>query len=174
MRNLAGVEDCDRYIRDELERAQIEIVEGDRCRGEVAATLTGKLGPFAFTRAWYYWVVNGPLPIEAARKLYAHPEGKRTVRVAGHCGCPPPEAPWVEWRAPDGRVVAKAAERAEFERMAKPGRWTMEKIDAEYIFSDDPESVGARGFVESYHIDDQAGLLLFADTVRAELAKERT
>ena len=42
---------------------------------------------FIFKRAWYYWTVNGPVPMEIAKRMYENPIGKKDVRVAGHCGC---------------------------------------------------------------------------------------
>lgn len=91
MDNLAGKQDCDTTIRSELERCGITIVEGERSTNEVPASLTGILGCFTFWRAWYYWVVNGNVPIDIALELYADPVGKTDVRVDGHCGCPEPE-----------------------------------------------------------------------------------
>jgi hypothetical protein len=94
MRNLAGDPDCDRFIRDELQRALIPIKELDTPqKGEVPAKLQGELGPYTFERAWYYWIVRGDVPLAVAQELYQHPVGKADVRVVGHCGCPPPE----EW-----------------------------------------------------------------------------
>ena len=53
--------------------------------GEIAGTGWG------FTRAWYYWVAEGPgVPPEYARKLHAS-HGKE-CRVMGHCGAPDPIA----------------------------------------------------------------------------------
>lgn len=73
MRNLAGDKDCDKFIRAELTRCGIEIVEGERSTGEVPSSLTGRLGTFTFRRAWYYWIVNGPMPLDVAKRLYADP-----------------------------------------------------------------------------------------------------
>jgi len=51
---------------------------------------------FVFVRRWSYWSVTGYVPLDTAVKMYRDPIGKRDVRVAGHCGCPPPE----EWILP--------------------------------------------------------------------------
>jgi len=100
MRNLAGDERADSSIHDELEAAGIPCAPIDSTfRGEVPATVEGRLGAFTFHRLWYYWSVRGPMPLDAARRLYADPVGSTTVRVAGHCGCPPPD----EWA--DGGFV---------------------------------------------------------------------
>ena len=93
MENLAGRKDCDEYIRRELERCRIDIVEVELTRSEVPYTLEGRLGDFEFRRAWYYWVVRGSVPLEVAQEIYADPVGHTDIRVAGNAGCPPPE----EW-----------------------------------------------------------------------------
>ena len=125
MINLAGVYSCDEFIRGELAQAKIDIITVpiDTRQYEVPFTLKGELGPFKFYRAWYYWVVNGPMPLAMANRIYDDPNGRLDVRVAGHCGCPPPN----EWED--------------------------------------------QGFVNSYHIDSQEGLNLFADCVREVLSK---
>jgi len=121
--NLAGRPDCDRYIREELARARIKIVDnGAPAKEEVPAQLTGRLGPFTFRRAWYYWMVDGPVPIKMARVLWKDPEGAVSVRVAGYAGGIDPDV-WTKGRRPKR--------------------------------------------VDTYHIDDQAGLRLFADTIKA-------
>lgn len=50
-------------------------------------------GPFTASRAWAYWVVTGPVSVEAARELYAHPLGRTVVRVGGVAGNMDPD----EW-----------------------------------------------------------------------------
>lgn len=90
MRNLAGSHHPDDYIRNELERARIPVVQTEAHSGEVAYSLIGKLDDLTFTRAWTYWVVNGLVPIEVAETLYDNPVGKTDIRVDGHAGCPPP------------------------------------------------------------------------------------
>ena len=112
MKNLAGETKADLHILRELSDAGIEIVEGEKSRGEVPYTLTGKLADWNFNRAWTYWMAGAEegLPLEVATELhnreYAE-KGERqpetygqAVRVAGHCGCPPPK----EWLNSDGRI----------------------------------------------------------------------
>lgn len=61
-------------------------------RSEVPSMVRGSFGQWGFTRAWYYWVAEGPgIPPDIAEQLHAT-HGKQ-VRVAGHCGCPSPR----EW-----------------------------------------------------------------------------
>ncbi len=104
MKNLAGETKADLYILEELDKAGIEVVEGNMSRGEVPYTLTGKLGDWNFARAWYYWMAGAEegksLPLEVATELH-HKEysikGERepqtygqVIRVDGHCGGPEP------------------------------------------------------------------------------------
>ncbi len=117
MINLVGVEECDVTIRIELEKAGIDIYNiKELGRSEVPYTLYGGLGgkpldeegqafmdrhglmiasiksfvSFTFTRAWYYWVVNGYVPLDIAVEMYENPNGRKDIRANGHCGCPPP------------------------------------------------------------------------------------
>jgi len=69
----------------------------------VPHTLTGKLADWNFSRAWTYWMASAEegLPLEVATELHNREyavKGKgqpetygQVIRVAGHCGCPPPE-----------------------------------------------------------------------------------
>jgi hypothetical protein len=100
MRNLAGATTAhaDAYIEDELAEACIASKRISPSQGEVKAALVGESGAFTFHRAWYYWVVTGPVPVELAWKLYNDPRGRHDVRVAGHCGCPEPVEPWIRKR----------------------------------------------------------------------------
>lgn len=129
MENLAGKKDCDDVIIGELEKAGITILKGIKSDGEVLYSSIGVLGEwydakeieksiqkfsgsisikadsmgkyfkYVFVRAWYYWVVRGPVPLPIARKLYEHSIGKKDVRVAGHCDCPSPN------EEEDGRIL---------------------------------------------------------------------
>jgi hypothetical protein len=169
VKNLAGDKECDKYIKEELDRACIDVIPLDRKGYEVPASIGGRLGPFTFTRAWYYWMVEGPMPLNVAKELYAHPEGARTVRVHGHCGCPAPEA-WVYWLNDNGSILwprhKYEAELKQFSDSPVMLDSIKNMVDSgEYVVSDDLQKDGSP-YVTSYHIDDQAGLLLFAMKVR--------
>jgi len=173
MENLAGNDSCDKIIRDELEDCLIASVDTGRLQAEVPSSLTGVLGPYRFRRAWRYYVMEGPVPMKVAEELYADPIGKKDVRVAGHCECPPPEEPWIgvydPWTLTSVRVrddyrrqITKALE------LNSPGEIEseMERAEKHFVMVDDePERYGFRGIC-SYHIDSLAGLRLFADTIR--------
>ena len=117
-RNLAGIQDCDKLIEKELIEARIPIRSGYKnwkyikpkrtengcrilnnwydgrifhCKSEVYFHIMGKLDEFTFTRAWYYYMVDGSVPIEIAKKIYENPIGKKDVRAYGHCGCIEPK-----------------------------------------------------------------------------------
>ena len=107
-----------------------------------------ELGGFTIHKAyqrWYWIVEGGRLPIEAARELYADPVGKTDIRVAGHCGCPPPEKPWTSWLTPYGKEIYPTAELKKMQDAAERSsfmRDILDKAEAECIFNDDPASVG--------------------------------
>jgi len=160
MKNLAGNKNADRYIQEELILAGIPIVRGEKSTGEVPYSITGKIGDWTFERAWYYWMASAPdgkgLSLEVATKLHeqdypiigeneAETYGQ-VIRVAGHCGCPPPE----EWAFPTREVL-----EIESKRIGKDLMRTCYGDLAELCNSGIVK--GAR-FVNSYHIDTQVGL----------------
>jgi hypothetical protein len=175
MRNLAGHGECDRVIRVELERARIDIVEGARSTREVAASITGKLGAFTFTRSWYYWVAEGPVPLEVARDLYADPVGRADVRVGGHIACPSPDEYGATYFDSDGFELASdpdGKEASTWAHMQERG-FLQSPEERRIRFVPDAAAVAARAVVDTYHIDSEVGLRLFADTIRAHgLASE--
>ena len=105
MINLAGNKECDKIIKQELKQAGMVIFPHEEpLPYEVPSSLTGILIKdnrvvFKCIRAWYYWVIKGDVPLEVAEILYSTPLGKKDVRVAGHCGCPPPK----EWAFPKSK-----------------------------------------------------------------------
>jgi hypothetical protein len=140
MINLAGVTSCDERIRGELTQAGIPIRSFDQPRrSEVPATLYGELDGFVFTRAWYYWVVEGRFtPLATAEELYR--TARTTIRVVGHAGSPPPS----EWADPYGDEPYLCDDETGNCR---------------------PNPEAPRG-IRCYHIDSQAGLNLFVRTLR--------
>lgn len=139
MRNLAGVRNAGRYIRSELEAADILVVKKSLLDREVSTRLAGELGDFTFERGWAYWIVEGPMPLDLAFALDTMHGYTHAIRAAGFAGGPRHDE-WerlglIRWRTPDGSN-------------GKPGL------------------AGARAFVESYHIDDEDALRAFADFLR--------
>lgn len=166
MQNLAGHPEASALARAELVMHGVNVVEVEP-KGEVGSRYDGELNGFTFRRAWYYWIVKGPMPLEQAKALYADPLGARDVRVAGHCGCPPPEE-WAEWRDGQGREIAvdpDGSEQAKFENFVE--RYPRHRADAPRWVRDLSEVPDARAFVTSYHVDSDAGLRLLTDTIRS-------
>jgi hypothetical protein len=171
--NLAGNKDCDRFIRDELEKARIEILEVPRSNHEVAASLAGSLHGWYFRRAWYYWVAHATvqsaaLPIEVARELYADPLGRSDIRVGGHCACPAPDEYGAIYYDADGKILSSdplGTQAVEYQGLVDRGLIDAEDID-KHRFVVDKKLSAVRAVVDLYHIDSLAGLRLFADTLR--------
>jgi hypothetical protein len=166
VRNLAGNRDCDVVIRAELDEAGVPRAElRVPLEREVAASVVGQLGPFRFERAWYYWVVNGNVPLMVAEEMYATEIGKRDVRVVGHCACPPP-AEWAKYMDADGKkLVSDPDGTQETKYRAFSGRFGWPDDEAPR-FVPCAKDAAAAAYVTSYHIDSQEGLALFAETMR--------
>lgn len=169
MQNLAGHKQATEICTLELRRCGIEIVKESEPIGEPKAMVSGRLGQFRFRRAWYYWVVDGDVPLDVARELYADPIGATDIRVAGHCGCPAPASPWVEWRMDDGKHVRSLKEKAKCDGLIGSSSslavFAQETLD-KCLFSDDPESISAKGYVTNYHIDSELGLYIFVQALK--------
>jgi hypothetical protein len=163
MRNLAGSKESDIWAAAELTAAGIPIEVADKPYGEPQTRVKGRLGGIEFSRARYYWIAKGRVPLDAARRLYADPVGQKDVRVAGHCGCPPPEPRWVRYYDGAEHVVIDpvGSEEAGFDRLIADGVLTAED-KPRFAKSAD----GLTAYVESYHIDSAEGLRLFADAVK--------
>lgn len=86
--------EVDAHCTKELSEAGIEVHKFDsmRGKGEVPSAVFGTLQKWTFTRAWRYWVCEGPgIPPNYAEELHAR--FGQEIRVDGHCGCPSPR----EW-----------------------------------------------------------------------------
>lgn len=121
-----------------------------------------KKGLFTFDFYNYYYRVKGIVPKAVAEELYAHPLGKLDIRVAGHCGCPPPFE-WLSVYAPDGRVVLNTSARKDFNAYVTDGIYSEEQLEKylnqTYIFDDNLDNYLQA--IELYHIDSEAALVLF-------------
>ena len=162
MRNLAGQKDSDIWCAAELTAARILIDRVERPYGEPQTRVIGTLGGIEFRRAWYYWVARGRVPLDVAQRLYEDPVGRKEVRVAGHCGCPPPEE-WADWFDGDDVVVLdpNGEQERDYDMLIRKGALTTED-KPRFAKSTD----GLQGYITIYHIDSEAGLRLFADAVR--------
>jgi hypothetical protein len=178
MENLAGRQEytnCDTKIPKELAKAGIDIVVHPSTldHSEVRTRYTGKLGDFIFERAWYYWVVEGEVPLEVAKELYENPNGAEDIRVDGDCGCPSPEER-VKYYDKDGKKLLPLKEEKGLKRLEKsaekePG-CNLEKLCKEMResirFVEDPAKEAVRSVIALYHIDTQEGLNFFTETLR--------
>lgn len=172
MQNLAGNPRATGRVTRELTRCGIPIVQKDEPpRGEVKSAVYGQLGPFTFKRAWYYYRVNGPMPIKIARDLYENPVGKTDIRVAGHCRCPPPEEPWITSRNPEtGKEIVATEKRRDFDKLGEELKQDLlARFEKENEWGDPADG---EVFVESYHIDTELGLYLFVQAVKGLVEKE--
>jgi len=173
MKNLAGVEDADKTIKEELYFAGIEAVPAE-AKGEVPYTIEGRVGNWKFRRAWRYWVatteiLKDGLPLEAAMELHNMKQPLHAgnlgsvIRSGGHCGCPSPD----EYGAdPD-------YEDEDFNNQLKAlgykeEYWKVLDKSAINITVGEVSQLCKEGkvktplYVKCYHIDDQIGLNEFA------------
>jgi hypothetical protein len=179
--NLAGNVRCDISIRKELTEAGVGIIESKTPReDEVPAKLTGILNnpngepAFTLTRAWYYWVVDGDVPLSVAEEMYKDPVGKEDVRVAGHRGCPPPKE-WAKHSDKDGKKLYSLStklesekELTEFEnRHSEPEiKELVRKARENTRYVENPAAEAAKSVITTYHIDSQDGLNLFVNKLK--------
>jgi hypothetical protein len=120
---------------------------------EVPASIIGKCNNFIFTRAWYYWMVSGYMPLQYAKEMYEKFKDLN-IRVAGHCGNPPPD----EWCEPKD-LGEKCKEYFESYHRRE---MTYEQCEA---FCREARKSGEQ-FITHYHIDTQEGLNRFIDIIK--------
>lgn len=165
MINLAGRPNAIQVVTKELIDADITIVLCEKClKNEVSIPFAGKCGSFWFERAWKYWIVLGKVPLEMAKQLYKNEIGKKDVRVAGNCGCPPPEK-WVTWFDDDGCVLIGIISMREIENFRKRNNLSQLQENFRAVPKRDFPKFG-KPYVTSYHIDSQEGLNLFIKTLK--------
>jgi len=167
MKNLAGVQEADISIKEELYLSGIAAYP-QKGEGEVPYTIIGKLGPWTFKRAWYYWMVSvehtkDGLPLEDAMTLHngsnpIKPDENlgQSIRSGGHGSGPSPE----EYGA--GPVYDKELDK----KLLELGYKEKEMFGKKYVDINVGEisKLNREGkldvpfYVESYHIDNQVGL----------------
>lgn len=165
MINLAGRPNAIKVVIKELIDADITVVLCEEClKHEVSVPFAGQCGSFWFERAWSYWIVRGKVPLEMAKELYKNEIGKKDVRVAGYCGCPPPEK-WVTWFDDDGRELIGIKSMREIEKFRKRNNLSQLEENLHAVPKRDFPKFG-KPYVTSYHIDSQEGLNLFIKTLK--------
>jgi hypothetical protein len=163
MKNLAGVETADDVIKLELKAAGIPICKFfGQHKHEVPWTYEGKLFGWTFRRAWYYWVADGRLPLPVAQYIYNR-DTTRAVRVAGHCGAPPPERPWTEEYDSKGYGIFQYEPEPPAESCMKQ---IYDDILLRGSYDSSPEMNASYRYVTGYHIDSQDGLNLFVEAIK--------
>jgi hypothetical protein len=174
MKNLACrqptveiVGETNEQILSELTKAGITPVAHPKLveQTEVPTNYTGVVGMTMFKRAWYYWCVTCEVPLHVAELIYADPNCRKDVRVAGHCGAPPPS----EWAVKiDNQSGKTLTDDKEFEKGLVLFQ-DMPKALEDWTTNFMPEggSTGYRSVIQSYHIDTQEGLNRFVEILKA-------
>ncbi len=184
MINLAGEQNADKHILEELYLAGIEPVKTDQSKGEVPYTYIGRIGKWKLKRLWYYWSASvgekeTGLSLNDAMKLHnmKHPTDNTviigdTVRAGGHAG----------GISPDDYVSQPVRSElvAELKELGLPIATMKSKG-----FGDDDEKeypdmnygeiaklsnegkLKSKRYVDCYHIDDQIGLKEFASFIKS-------
>lgn len=171
MKNLAGDPHATEIVINELTRCGINIAKLDGYSGEVPSTVWGRLGSFTFRRAWYYYVVEGRVPLSIAKKLYETPIGKQDIRARGDGGCTDPEK-ICDWYDYLGNKLTTTSNIEEVKKWHDKLEETdpSKKTFADFLsntrpIEDVPPDV-RKGFVDLYHIDSELGLYIFTETIK--------
>jgi len=173
MKNLAGVEDCDITIKEELYLADIEMETVKDVLSEVPYTIIGRIGMWTFRRAWKYWAVsvvdtiNG-LPLNSAMKLHNTPHPIEPDRLLGHviragghgAALPPNEygAGPVYNEELDNKLIKLGYEEKYYEALKKS---FISITVGEISKLHNEGKLDADLYVDIYHIDTQIGLTEF-------------
>lgn len=183
MINLAGKEDCDKYIIEELLKVGVMAVPLPQSdHPEVKSLYEGHLLGWKFRRQWYYWSVSCEdtfkygLDMKYASPLHAL--AGQEVRLSGHCGCPAPDNGfWMERFDADGNQLIAQKEFDECKERAGTSpdlfREIYETINKKYTPVDDPVEYAKENgqlIARSYHIDSQEGLEIFCWALRKQAA----
>lgn len=129
--NLAGKHkdndsDCERELMD----AGIKVFKFESLRNkkdEVVTAVRGELAYWGFSRAWTYWVAEGPaLPLDVATAL--HEKIGKEVRVEGHAGAPSP----LEWSGGFGVSLYHVDSAAGLKALADAIKSVIAKAPKEY------------------------------------------
>lgn len=150
--NIAGNPDADDIVRHELLAAGINVIELEPdSHAEVKTKYIGELNGFRFRRAWRYWVCEGNMPLDVAKRLYAKHKDLQ-IRAGGHCENLPPENMSVN------PVYLKALQ----DYKEKVGLNEFIKSHETAVIDDKTQP----RFVQTYHIDTRAGLSVLASFIK--------
>ena len=178
MKNLAGDNDADVFVKEELYLAGIPM-EYEQSKGEVPYKTIGRLGKWTFRRAWYYWVatvedLKDGLPLDIAVKLHETPhptDNKRilgqSIRSGGHCGCPSP----AEYGAQPvydenfDKTLTELGYEKKHHEIIDADYWDISVGEISKLCNEG--KIKVERYVDCYHIDDQIGLSEFAKVVKS-------
>jgi hypothetical protein len=177
MKNLAGVNNADETILEELYLAGIPAIKVDKSTGEVPYNYIGKIGKWTFKRLWYYWsahIEEGEtgLILEKALKLHnkKHPTKEinlgEIIRSGGHCGCPSPNEYGADpiYNEDLNNKLKKLGYKEEYFKNLKKSFIMISCGEVSKLCNEGKLEV--ERYVDSYHIDDQIGLNEFAKFIK--------
>ena len=182
MNNLAcenndeNLEYTTRLVEQELIRCKVDIVRNTTAMKNrevpslVDGSLTflrsnGRVETYNLWRAWRYWVVDGPVPLELAKALYHDEPARDHIRAGGFAGGIDPETQ-AEYHWYNGKILTTKDQRVSYEAIC-PKYSTLEEFDAKYECVDTEAEVrNGRGVVNTYHIDSELGLRVFVEALR--------
>lgn len=170
MQNLAGDKNADLIIRRELKRCGVPVLETNEVSGEVPYTIKGKLGPFSFTRAWSYYVVEGKVPLRVAEMLYEDEVGRSDIRACGNCLCISPGLQ-ATWEDKQGKLLLKDSEINNYIVKSETSalyRDFWDRNKDRYASLDKTVEGDRIGYVDLYHIDSELGMYIFVQTLKRE------
>lgn len=170
MKNLAGVDDADKTIKEELYLAGIQELPETPKHSEVPYTIIGRLGNWKFRRAWYYWVATveyrpDGLIVKDAMELHnsknpIDPEKilGTSIRSGGDCSCPSPDGYTAQPVYDDDldTQLINLGYKKEYSELLKKSYIPINM--GEIADLSIAGKIDVKRYVDCYHIDDQIGL----------------
>jgi hypothetical protein len=183
MKNLAGVQDADKSILEELYLAGIESVKVDTSKGDVPFTFVGKIGKWKLERRWYYWSafvddVKDGVPLQPALEFNNRKRPTDdtvilgdTVRAGGHGGGISPDD--YVGKTDRAELVSECKRIGLSTTSAKAMGWSEDETEysnlnyGEISKLCNEGKINCKRYIDVYHIDDQIGLNEFAKFIKS-------
>ena len=179
MKNLAGVENADETILEELYLADIPAIKVNNNDGEVPYSYIGRIGKWNFRRAWYYWVVyvedgETGLPLKIALELHnkKHPVKDsilgKIIRSGVHGG----ETSTDEYGAQPiyneelDKQLEAIGYKKQYSNILKKEYISITVGEVSKLCNEGKLTV--ERYVDCYHIDEQIGLNEFVKIIKEE------
>ena len=134
------------------------------------APVFGKYGDLVFRRTERHWLVNGPVPLTKALKLYATDAGKHHIHVDAHGLCPPPDkAYWHDVDCDHEASIVVAHDELRFEELkARYGPDSIPKGNDFVGHKFYPAGTHLRdGCVHLYSVDSYHALMVFLEIYKS-------